>query len=153
MNINEHAPAQSTREIDIAATPDAVWSILTDIDRWSTWNRAVSRARLDGAFVPGATFHWISRTASIVSTLQDVERPRRVSWTRESFAMSAVHVWTLEATGTGVRVRTSESFDGWVVWLLRWRFQRFLDRALDAMLLSLKTAAEKPGYARGPAAE
>ena len=153
MNINEHAPAKSTREMYIKATPDAVWTILTDIDRWSTWNRAVSRARLDGAFVPGSTFHWISRAASIVSTLQDVERPRRVSWTRESFAMSAVHVWTFEASGTGVLVRTSESFDGWVVWLLRWRFQRFLDRALEAMLLSLKTAAERHGYKSGIAPE
>jgi len=50
-----------------------------------------------------------------------------------------------DAAGAGVLVRTSESFDGWLVRLLRPWFQRLLDKALEEGLRSLKAAAEKPG--------
>jgi carbon monoxide dehydrogenase subunit G len=143
MNLNEPAPVTSTRELKIEATPEAVWSLLTDINNWPSWNTAVSRARLHGAFVPGSVFRWKSGGSSIVSTLKEVEEPKRVSWTGKGFGISAVHVWTIEANGTGVLVRTSESFDGWLVRLLRSFFQRLLDRTLEDALRSLKAAAEK----------
>jgi hypothetical protein len=57
-------------------------------------------------------------------------------------------VWNLKAAGTGVLVRTSESFDGWLVQLFRSPFQRLLDKALEEALRALKTAAEKPGHGK-----
>jgi hypothetical protein len=60
-----------------------------------------------------------------------------------------MHVWALEAAGSGVLVRTSESFDGWLVRLFRSPFQRLLDKSLEEALRSLKTAAEKPGHGGG----
>jgi hypothetical protein len=142
MNINELALVRSTRELRIEATPDVVWSILTDVNSWPTWNPAVSRARLDGPFLPGSIFRWKSGGSSIVSTLQEVEQPRRMSWTGKTLGAAAVHVWTLEPVGTGMLVRTSESFEGWLVRLLRSWFQRLLDTTLEEALRSLKAAAE-----------
>lgn len=133
------------RELHIEATPEAVWALLTDINNWPGWNPAVSCARFDGPFAPGSIFRWKSGGSSIVSTIQNIERPRRVAWTGKTFGAAAVHVWVLEAIGAGVLVRTSESFDGWLVRLFRSSFQRLLDKALDEVLRSLKTAAEKPG--------
>jgi hypothetical protein len=148
MNINEQAPAKSTRELHIEATCEVVWRLLADINNWPRWNPAVSRARLDGPFAPGSIFRWKSGGSSLVSTIQDVERPTRVTWTGETFGVTGVHVWNLKAVGTGVLVSTSESFDGWLVRLFRWPFQRLLDKALEEALRSLKAAAEKPGHGR-----
>jgi hypothetical protein len=36
------------------ATPDAVWSLWTDVAAWPTWDDGVEWCRLDGAFEPGA---------------------------------------------------------------------------------------------------
>lgn len=148
MNINEQAPAKSTRELHIEATSEVVWRLLADINNWPRWNPAVSRARLDGPFAPGSIFRWKSGGSSLVSTIQDVERPTRVTWTGETFGVTGVHVWNLKAAGTGVLVSTSESFDGWLVRLFRSPFQRLLDKALEEALRSLKTAAEKPDHGR-----
>lgn len=152
MNIHERSPARATRELRIEASPDRVWSLLTDIDGWPRWNPAVSRARLDGPLAAGSVFRWKSGGSSIVSTLRDVERPRRVSWTGRALGTSAVHVWTLEADGAGVLVTTSESFDGWLVRLLRAWFQRLLDRSLEEALRALKAAAEQRDSTDGTAA-
>lgn len=145
MEINERAPAKSTRELHIDATPQGAWALLADINNWPAWNPAVSRARLDGPFVPGSVFRWKSGGSSIVSTIQAVEPPTRIAWTGKTMGATAMHVWALEATGGGVRVRTSESFDGWLVRLFRSAFQRRLDRSLEDTLRALKAAAEKPG--------
>jgi hypothetical protein len=61
-------------------------------------------------------------------------------------------VWNLHEIGARVLLRTSESFDGWLVWLFRAAFQRVLDNALEAMLHSLKAAAEKSVGNKGTAA-
>jgi uncharacterized protein YndB with AHSA1/START domain len=146
MNINTHAPVQSTRELHIEASAETVWGLLTNVDNWSRWNPRITRARLDGVFAPGAVFHWISRASSIVSTIQDVNKPHRVSWTGKTFGGRAVHVWTLVPDATGVQVKISESFDGGIVWLLRWWFRRLFANVLDEMLLALKTEAEEKHY-------
>jgi hypothetical protein len=146
VNINEHAPAKSTRELHIDAPCEAVWGLLADIDNWPRWNPAVSRARLDGPFAPGSIFLWKSGGSSLVSTIQEVERPTRLTWTGKTFGVTAVHVWNLKAVGTGVLVGTSESFDGWLVRLFRSPVQRLLDKALEEALRALKTAAEEPGH-------
>jgi hypothetical protein len=44
-----------------------------------------------------------------------------------------------------VLVKTSESFDGWLVRLARTAFQRLLDQALEQVLQALKVAAESAG--------
>lgn len=90
-------------------------------------------------------FHWKSGGTSIISTIQDVERLTRVAWTGKAFGTFAKHVWEIRPSGTGVLVRTSESFDGWLVRLFRKAFQRGLDKTLEEALQSLKRAAENSG--------
>lgn len=145
MNINEQAPARSTREIRIEAPCEAVWALIVDVEHWPRWNRPVSRVHLEGPFAPGAVFRWKSGGSSLVSTIQEVVPPTRVVWTGVSLGIAGVHVWELRADGTGTVVRTSESFNGWLVWLFRGFFTRLLDKALDDVLRMLKSAAENTG--------
>jgi uncharacterized protein YndB with AHSA1/START domain len=41
--------------IDIAARADAVWSALTDVERWPEWNGDIARIVLAGPFATGST--------------------------------------------------------------------------------------------------
>jgi uncharacterized protein YndB with AHSA1/START domain len=150
MDINEQASAKSARERHINAPSEVVWALLANVDGWPQWNPAVSRAHLDGPFAPGSVFRWKSGGSSLVSVIKEVHRPNRVIWTGKTLGVTAVHVWNLSPLGEGVLVKTSESFEGWLVRLFRPIFQRLLDNALEQVLQSLKAAAESAG--RGAAA-
>jgi len=79
----------------------------------------------------------------IVSTLQEVQPPQRISWTGKSPGMAAVHCWTFEAQGDHTRVITEESLSGWFPRLLKLLTPAFLDRSLAKSLETLKAQAEK----------
>ncbi len=142
MNPNPQASVFGASEIEIAAAPDSVWHVLTDFERWPSWNPDVKSMSIAGDVGPGTEFTWKSGPASIRSTIQRVERPRVIAWTGKTFGMSAIHVYRLEARDGRTVVRTEESFDGWLARLLRGRMQKTLQNALDSGLRRLKTQVE-----------
>lgn len=142
MYINDRAPVKATREVRILSDAETVWRVLMDIDDWPAWNKAVSRAHLEGPVAPGTIFRWKSKGSSIVSTLGEVDPPRKVGWTGQTLGTEAVHVWQITPVEAGVVVRTSESFDGWLVRHLQRMFQRMLEQALEETLDALKKACD-----------
>ena len=117
--------------------------MLTDIDRWPSWNPAVKSVSLDGAIGEGSTFRWKAGPGTIKSTIRDVEKPWRIAWTGTSFGIKAIHVHTLEPRDGRTLVRTEESYDGVVARLFHGRLQKTLDNALQSELQHLKAEAER----------
>jgi hypothetical protein len=149
MEINRTAPAIAQGEIAIHAPLDTVWSIHTDIDRWSEWNSSVRRSRLEGPLAAGAVFRWVSGGASIISTLQQVDPMRTIAWTGRAMGARASHVWTFEREGDAVIVHTTESFNGWWPRLFPDLTRGMLENILSAWLQALKQQAEADtGHAR-----
>jgi uncharacterized protein YndB with AHSA1/START domain len=142
MEINDSAPALARQQVLINASPEKVWQLLSDINHWSAWQPGISSAVLDGALIPGSIFRWKSGGTRIVSQLQEVEPHRRLGWTGKAMGAIAKHLWILEPQNGGVLVRTEESFEGWVVVLLRGMMQKTLDTSLQAWLAQLKKTAE-----------
>jgi uncharacterized protein YndB with AHSA1/START domain len=142
MEINKKAPAMVVKEIVIAAAPEMVWGVHTDIDSWPGWHPDITAAALHGSLEPGSAFTWKSGPGSITSVLEVVEPNRRIAWTGKAMGIHAIHVWRLEADRDGTRVVTEESMEGWPVTILKGYFQRTLDRTLDAWLDGLKATAE-----------
>ncbi|MBW4692828.1 MAG: SRPBCC family protein [Lyngbya sp. HA4199-MV5] len=142
MDINTTAPAIARHEILIHASSEKIWQLLTDIHHWSTWNPAIAEATLEGLLQPGATFRWKAGGTTIQSTLQEVEPHHRLSWTGKALGTRAIHIWILEPQSDGVLVKTEESFDGWLVSLLKGMMQKTLDTSLQSWLERLKQAAE-----------
>ena len=66
-----------------------------------------------------------------------------IGWTGKAIATRAIHTWHLAATAGGVVVTTAESFDGWLVRLMKKAMQKTLDDSLRATLEKLKSAAER----------
>jgi uncharacterized protein YndB with AHSA1/START domain len=143
MEINTSGLAVASHEILIEAPAQRVWSLLIGFDRWTSWNPAVKKSRLDGAFEVGSSFTWKSGGITIISTLQEIQPETRLVWTGSAIGTRAIHVWSLQPTSTGVWLTTSESFDGWLVALMRKAMQKTLDQSLVAWLATIKVEAER----------
>ncbi len=143
------AAVSSEAKIEIAATPDRVWNLLANIDRWTQWNALVEYAVLSGPMHPGSVFKWKSKGLTIISTLKEVTPNERLTWTGKTFGTHALHSWEIARTNQGVLLRTAESFDGWLPRLLPKTMQRTLDAALPAWLQAIKSEAERDAAAVG----
>ncbi len=143
MDVDRSAPAVAASEAEIAADPQTVWDVLTGFESWPSWNPDAASVSLEGGVTEGAVFRWKAGRATITSTLRQVEPPRFVGWTGKTTAITAAHVWTLEPVAAGTRVRTEESWAGFLVRVLRGRMKKELQRALDDGLAHLKAEAER----------
>lgn len=143
-----HAHAQ----IEIAAPPERIWALLTEIERWPRWNAFVQAASLRGSLEAGSVFRWTSKGFSVTSTLREVIPNRRISWTGEAFGTKALHSWELDTTDHGVTLRTAEWFGGWLPKLMPRTMQRTLDETLPAWLEAIRKEAERSVWLPDPIA-
>jgi Uncharacterized conserved protein len=90
VEIDTSAPAVARGEIEIAAPPEIVWRVLTDIANWPSWNPDIKSVSLEGPLAAGTRFRWKAGPGTITSTLQTVDPPRRIDWTGKTFGIKAV---------------------------------------------------------------
>lgn len=143
MQIDSNAALQSRQEILINAPVEKVWGLLTDLKNWPRWQPEISNVTMEGDLVPGTVFRWKAKSASIVSTLQEVEAPRRISWTGKAVGTQAVHIYQLEPQGSQTKVVVEESLAGWFPGIMKVFSPKFLEKSMSASLQTLKAAAEK----------
>ena len=145
MEINRQAPVIAAAEGYVEAAPSAAWSVQSDFRTWPEWNPDVGRLDLEGPLAPGAEFRWTAGGVAIRSTLREVEPGRRLGWTGVAplFGVRAVHTWSFEPEGTGTRVRTEESFEGWLPRLLPGPMRQLLASTLEKNVAALKAEVER----------
>ena len=97
----------------------------------------------EGPLEPGSVFRWKAGPGTIVSTLEEVDRPRYVRWRGRTMTIGAIHEWRLDERDGGTRVETEESFSGVLARLLRRSLQKQLDGAVEQGLEDLKREAER----------
>ncbi|MBP1770028.1 MAG: hypothetical protein H6P96_646 [Candidatus Aminicenantes bacterium] len=142
VEVDHDAPATGIAEVLIKAPIDTVWRILSDLEKWPSWNKSVSKIRVNGPLEAGTSFDWTAGSSRIVSRLEEVDPPQRIVWSGRMPGIRAIHVWELKADGDGTRVRTEESFEGLIVGLLRGLMKKTLAKALAQGTAALKAAAE-----------
>ncbi len=143
MEINTAAPAVAQGEIEVSASREIVWRVLTEIANWPSWNPDVKSATLGGPVAPGTEFRWKAGPGTIRSAFQTVESPHRIVWTGATFGIKAIHVHQLEQQDGKTMVRSAESWDGLLVRLLRRSMTKSLQKAIDSGLQHLKIEAER----------
>lgn len=119
VSIDRSAPVVCVLEIEIGASPDQVWAILTNVAGWVDWMEPITSARLEGPLAPGSIIHWsvagvdISvAEKDIPSKLVDVEPGRRLAWQGAAAGLTGTHVWEFEPSSTGTKLTNSESIFG-----------------------------------------
>lgn len=143
MDVNDRAPLVARKEIVVAAPVEKLWAMQADINHWPGWQPGVTQAQLDGEVIVGNVFRWKGGGLNITSTLQIVEPPHRIGWTGKAIGIDAVHIWTFEPDGAGTRVRSEESWSGWLTRLLKLFDPHMLEKSVDTSLQVLKTTAEQ----------
>ena len=136
-------PVSGTAEIDVAAPVETVWRVLTDLERWPSWNPDVTSMSVDGPLAEGTVFRWKAGPRTIVSTIEYVDPPHAVAWSGRTLGVKATHVWRFEQEGDTTHVRTEEALKGLVARVLRRSLQKTLDKALEDGLRNLKAQAER----------
>lgn len=142
-------------EIDIAASPARVWSILADTDRYPQWNPFMRR--MTGALVPGGRI--VVSLASGEGGAGDdaiVFRPRvlavqpghELRWIGRLWSVpglfTGTHRFVLHATEQGTVLQQSERFSGLFLWFYD---VAPLRAAFGRMNVALKQQAERQGGA------
>jgi len=143
MEINRDAPATAEGELQIDADPRTVFSVISAIDQWPSWNPDVRSVTLQGPVQPGAVFRWKSGPSSLTSTLQVVDPPHEIAWTGTTMGIKAVHVFRFQASDGGTLARSEESWQGMLASLLKGYSRKTLDKGIRSVLAHLKTEAER----------
>ena len=130
-------------DLQINADPQTVFSVLSAIDEWPSWNPDVKSVKLHGPVEPGTAFQWKTGPGSITSTLQVVDPPNEIGWTGSTMGIKAVHVFRFESREGGTLARSEESWEGFIARLLKGYSRKTLDEGIRSILLRLKTEAEQ----------
>ncbi len=144
IQVNPNAPVRSRQEVLIAAPVDTVWKVLTGISQWTTWQKNMTKATLQGELAEGAPFHWKAGGISFSSRIHTMKPKTEFGWTGTTLGASAIHNWTFRETDHGTLVTVEESLQGVLPRLLKKSFQKSLDTGMQESLVELKSAAEHP---------
>lgn len=140
--IDQSAPATARGSIQIDASPETVWAIISVIESWPTWNPDVTESELHGALAAGSTFTWKAGPGKIHSELLDVDAPRRIAWTEKTLGITAIHTWDIDPNDGGVELTTEESWSGLPVRLSPTSSRKTLHGAVTTGLQAAKRTAE-----------
>jgi len=93
-------PATAAGELRIDADPETVFSVISAIDQWPSWNPDVKSVSVEGPVQRGTVFRWKAGPSSLTSTLQVVDPPHEIAWTGTTMGIEAVHMFRFRpATG------------------------------------------------------
>ena len=89
LTIGSGSPVVSAAELDIDAPIETVWSVLTAVEEWPSWNPDVKAVSLAGPFAEGSTFRWKAGPGTITSVVEQVDRPTLLAWSGRTFGIRA----------------------------------------------------------------
>ncbi|MBB2200679.1 SRPBCC domain-containing protein [Gluconacetobacter tumulisoli] len=139
-------------DIDIAASPERVWAVLTDMASYPAWNPFIRQmtgslragGRLTIRLAAGGTD--APRDQMVFSPhVIAVRPPRRLQWIGRLWGLPGLftgeHVFILHPTDHGTRLEQNERFSGLLLWVYD---VNPLHAAFQRMNAALKAEAERP---------
>ena len=135
-------PIVADAQIEIAAGEREVWSVLADIDAWSTWNPAVRQSALKDELEAGRSFRYATAFGSLRCKLRAVDAPRSLAWSGRLLTITERQAWTIEPSADGCHVHSQASLSGIGAWLFKSRLETRLKADLEAVVMLLKLEAE-----------
>ena len=145
-------PAELTAFVDIDATPERLWQVLTDLPAYAEWNPFITEAA--GAVVVGErlSVHVPPVNAFVAATLRPAVlevvpcRRLRLRSRLDRFALPGLFnvelTWTISDHDGGVRLWQQDQFGGLLAPLLFRSLNRHRLAAFNAMNAALKHRVE-----------
>jgi hypothetical protein len=146
-------PRQLQAEVEVQASPERVWDVLTDFAAYSQWNPFMVQAA--GQAVPGSRLELRMRLPGRRATtfrpqVLEAEPARRLRWLGRLFVpglFDGEHRFTVEPAGPGrVRVMQHEAFRGLLAPLLLAFIAEPTLEGFHQMNQALQARAEEPTH-------
>ena len=112
------SPIHFTNELEVAASPETIWHLLTDPKAWPLFYPGVQHvALLDGhtAFTLGTRFETNLAGQDVAASVQEFDPITRIAWgggPKADKASVAYHAWIITPTLKGVHLWTEETMQG-----------------------------------------
>jgi uncharacterized membrane protein len=132
--------------VDIRATPQRVWAVLSDVEGWPDWTASVrSVDRLDAGPLAVGSRARIRQPKLLpaVWRITSIEKGRSFTWVTRSPGLSVTAHHGVEATPDGSRVTLSIRFDGLLAPLVAVLTHRLNNRYLGLEGAGLKRRSEE----------
>jgi len=134
--------------IEIAAPKQAVWTVLSDVERWPEWTPTMTSVEILDA-LPLAVGSRVRirqpRLPVVVWTVTVLESQRYFEWENAVPGVKAVAGHRVEAAGPArTRVTLSFRWTGWLAPLIRLLFGKLSQRYVQVEAESLKQRCEQP---------
>jgi hypothetical protein len=136
-----------TTEIEINTSPQRVWKILTDFDKYEQWNpfihRIVGQAK-EGSKIQIRIETPGGKNRKYEPTVTRVEEGRELRWLGKSFLLNGEHIFVIERLQPErVRLVHREIFDGLLTSFFRRRTDEDIRAGFEEMNKALKERAER----------
>ena len=147
----EHSSTRSVdTEIEIHASSDRVWSILTDFSRYGEWNPFI--VKVDGSAAPGTRLAVTTRLPVGVKMnfklgLEELKPPQEMIWTGQTLfpgLLDGEHYFRVDRVSEDrVMFRQGEGYAGALLYPA-WPFLKWsVTRSFNDMNAALKKTAER----------
>ena len=110
-------PIHFTNELEVAASPATIWSLLTDPKAWPSFYPGVQGVELNGgdSFQLGTEFETNLAGQDVAASVQEFEPMTRIAWyggPKASKESVAYHAWIITPTPEGCLLWTEETMRG-----------------------------------------
>jgi uncharacterized protein YndB with AHSA1/START domain len=134
-------------EIEIKATPERVWQLLTAAKAWTTWYGGIQNIRFENpsqeVLAKNTLVFWNSMGQNLNNQVVEFEPYRALAWEFKEPKIQGYHAWLIIPTETGCKVITDESQTGKLARLQKVFLPNKLIKQHDQWLRLLKQTAEK----------
>jgi len=138
-------------EIDIAAPPSKVWSIIMDIDAWHEWSPIINASEGKPSIGSNLNITMMSdkkgedgpNYSPVIIELKEQESFHWRAHMMAGFIFTNDKIFKLEKTETGTHLTHIETFKGLMAPLMSGSVKKNVPSMLDSMNKALKNLAEK----------
>ena len=112
------SPIHFTNELEVAASPETIWSLLVDPVAWPSFYPGVGHVEvLDGheSLRLGTRFETNLAGQDVYASVQEFEPMTRIAWgggPKASLELKAYHAWIITPTPSGTQLWTEETMQG-----------------------------------------
>ena len=133
----------------INAPLPVVWRVFSEMEEWGSWNTVCENCCIvsGDSMALNTCFTFSMRPyylpIKVQPTITKCEPGKEVIWEGNRFGVYAVHSFIFEENENGVKLTSSESFRGPLLWMSKLIFiPKRLHRLTQQLMQSIKTQAE-----------
>jgi hypothetical protein len=131
---------------EINATPERVWRIMADIERWPEWTESISKIEPqdDAVFAVGSRIRVFQpKLRPALFTITAWEPNRGFTWTSKTMGLQVEGRHEIEATSSGSKVTLTLKFVGLLAGVIGFVGRRLTEHYMELEIEGLKARSEK----------